>query len=67
MPSHTFYWKRHINKTFEFSSGGTICLQSSHWNNEAFPKPLIFDCVNTRVGLLMHNKVSVLEFYSFNS
>jgi hypothetical protein len=40
------------------SCGGTICLQSNHWNNPAFPKPLIYDCKNTRKGLLMHNKVS---------
>jgi len=32
-------------------------LQSNHWNNPAFPKPLIYDCVNSRKGLLMHNKV----------
>src|SRR6266496_87346 len=54
---HTFS-QPSLLTNFDYSSGGTICLQSTHWNNPAFPQPLIFDCINQRKGLLMHNKVS---------
>jgi hypothetical protein len=40
------------------SSGGTICLMAGHWENPSFPQELLFDCINKRKGLLMHNKVS---------
>jgi hypothetical protein len=56
LPTQSFCHE-HTNKLC-LSCGGTICLQSNHWNNPAFPKPLIYDCINTRKGLLMHNKVS---------
>ncbi|PWW80387.1 phospholipase D/nuclease [Tuber magnatum] len=40
-----------------FNSGGTICFNSSWWDSPTFPKSLMRDCVSTRDGLLMHNKM----------
>lgn len=34
----------------------------SHWENPSFPQELLFDCINKRKGLLMHNKVRALNF-----
>ena len=39
-------------------SAGTICLQSTYFNADSFPRSLLRDCISTRTGLLMHNKVS---------
>lgn len=60
-PAQTF-----LTNFLYYRSGGTIRLQSTHWNNPAFPKPLIFDYTNKRTGLLMHNKVSAPPFPTLN-
>ncbi|KAG9252779.1 ubiquitin interaction domain-containing protein [Emericellopsis atlantica] len=41
-------------------AGGTICLQSKWWNSATFPKSLVRDCVSTRTGMLMHNKLIIV-------
>ena len=38
-------------------SAGTICIQSSYYNNDKFPRDLMHDCKSVRRGLLMHNKM----------
>ncbi|PUU73659.1 tyrosyl-DNA phosphodiesterase-domain-containing protein [Tuber borchii] len=40
-----------------FSSGGTICFNSSWWDSPNFPRSVMRDCVSIRDGLLMHNKM----------
>lgn len=47
--------------TVESSKGGpdcagTVCFQQK-WYNAQFPKQIMRDCVSSRPGLLMHNKV----------
>ncbi|KAI9741951.1 MAG: hypothetical protein M1834_000340 [Cirrosporium novae-zelandiae] len=38
-------------------NGGTICFQSKWFDSPSFPRDLMKDCVSTRQGLLMHNKI----------
>lgn len=36
---------------------GTICFSAKWWEGSKFPRSSVRDCVSTREGLLMHNKV----------
>ena len=38
-------------------SAGTVCFQKRWWEGAKFPRANMRDCVSTRDGLLMHNKV----------
>ena len=41
---------------------GTICFQPRWWSSPTFPKGNIRDCVSTREGMLMHNKILYVTF-----
>ena len=41
---------------------GTICFQPRWWLSSKFPKENMRDCVSTREGLLMHNKILYATF-----
>jgi hypothetical protein len=38
-------------------NAGTICFSSKWWGNSKFPRTNMRDCISTRKGVLMHNKV----------
>ena len=42
-------------------SAGTVCFQKRWWEGTKFPRANMRDCVSTRDGLLMHNKVCVSQ------
>ena len=51
------------NETVDNSRGGpmgagTVCFQESWFSSARFPQRRLRDCLSTREGLLMHNKVS---------
>lgn len=39
---------------------GTVCFQEDWWRNPSFPREIMRDCVSSRKGMLMHNKVRLL-------
>ena len=41
--------------------GGPICFSSKLYNAPTFPRQVLRDCESTRNGLLMHNKVSLVD------
>ncbi|KAF8472513.1 tyrosyl-DNA phosphodiesterase-domain-containing protein [Kalaharituber pfeilii] len=45
------------NSRGKLNAGGTVCFQSKWWDASTFPKEVMRDCISTRTGLLMHNKL----------
>ena len=46
--------------------GGPICMQSKWYNSSAILQHILRDCKSTRQGLLMHNKVRVIQLHVAN-
>lgn len=44
---------------------GTICLQSSWWNSDTFPRSIFRDCQSKRPNMLMHNKAGQISLRVF--
>ncbi|KAL4803330.1 tyrosyl-DNA phosphodiesterase-domain-containing protein [Aspergillus unguis] len=42
-------------------SAGTICFQEKYFENGKFPKHVLRDCVSTREGMIMHNKLLYVQ------
>ena len=42
-------------------SAGTICFQSKWYNSPTFPKDIMRDCKSVRPGMLMHNKLLLVQ------
>ena len=39
------------------AGAGTVCFQEDWWKKPTFPRMIMRDCISTREGMLMHNKV----------
>lgn len=57
---HIYYPTHDTVKASTAGFAGTICFQSKWYNSTTFPRHALRDCKSTRMGLLMHNKVSDL-------
>jgi hypothetical protein len=44
--------------------GGTIFFQRKFWNQNAFPKHIIYDCKSLSKGALMHSKIILYSLYT---
>ncbi len=57
---HIYFPTHDTVKASTAGFAGTICFQSKWYNSTTFPRNALRDCKSTRIGLLMHNKVSGL-------
>ncbi|KKY25471.1 putative tyrosyl-dna phosphodiesterase domain protein [Phaeomoniella chlamydospora] len=40
---------------------GTVCFQEDWWRRPDFPREIMRDCISTRPGMLMHNKIMYIR------
>ncbi|KAK3401197.1 tyrosyl-DNA phosphodiesterase-domain-containing protein [Sordaria brevicollis] len=55
--TRVYFPSKHTVKTSIAKDAGTICFQKQWFESPTFPREVLRDCVSTRPGMLMHNKM----------
>lgn len=55
--TRVYFPSKHTVKTSIAKDAGTICFQKQWFESPTFPREVLRDCVSTRPGILMHNKM----------
>ncbi|KAJ4398023.1 hypothetical protein N0V85_006387 [Neurospora sp. IMI 360204] len=55
--TRVYFPSKHTVRTSIAKDAGTICFQKQWFEAPTFPREVLRDCVSTRPGMLMHNKM----------